>query len=70
MEVTTGSGTVICATVVIPRFSCLGASVRKFTVICHDLPSRSPVEGLLGLDFLKAAKVILDFDQNIIKIKD
>ena len=69
IEVTTGSGTVICPIVTVRKFSCLGVMLKKLPVVCHHLPPESPVEGLLGLDFLKAAKVVLDFARNIIEIK-
>lgn len=67
-EITTGTGTVICPVAIIPQFSCFGVTLKKLPVVCHHLPPESPVEGLLGLDFLKAAKVVLDFARNVIEI--
>jgi len=67
-EVTTGSGNVICPLVTIPKFSCLGFTLKKFSVACHDLPPQSPVEGLLGLNFLKHAKLIFDFPKNMLEV--
>lgn len=67
-EITTGSGTVICPVVIISKFSCFGVTLKKLSVVCHNLPPESPVEGLLGLDFLRAAKIILNFAQEVIEI--
>ena len=66
-EIITGSGTEICPIVSIPKFSCLGFTVKKLDIACHALPNESPVEGLLGLDFLKVAKLTLDFPNKIIE---
>jgi hypothetical protein len=48
--------------------SFFGAKIKHIQVVCHNLPPESPVEGLLGLDFLKAAKVVLDFKRNVLEI--
>ncbi len=69
IEITTGSGTVICPIVTIPKFACLGFTSKIFDVVCHALPPESPVEGLLGLNFLKkTGKVILDFKHYVIEV--
>ena len=68
-EMMTGSGIIICPIVRIPKFSCLGLTLRKFEVVCHDLPAKSPVEGLLGLNFLKNAKVLLDFRKHTVEVR-
>lgn len=67
IEVTTANGVVFAPLIEIPSFQCLGITVKDMEVICHNLPPESPVEGLLGLNFLKAAKVIIDFSENTIR---
>src|SRR3989338_6409560 len=67
-EITTGSGTVICPIIRIAKFSCLGFTRRKMDVVCHNLPAESPVEGLLGLDFFKNYRIILDLRRNILEV--
>ncbi|MBI1883893.1 MAG: hypothetical protein HYS08_06770 [Chlamydiae bacterium] len=49
------------------RFGIILSKV-KISHICHNLPPESTIEGLLGLDFLKKAKVILDFSKGMIEI--
>ena len=44
------------------------SEIKNMEVICHNLPLHSPVEGLLGLNFLKKVKVIIDLSDNIIEI--
>ena len=58
-------GSEICPVIIIPKFSCLGITKRNLEVICHDLPPRSPVEGLLGLNFFKNTRLNIDFIQGI-----
>ncbi|KPK96993.1 MAG: hypothetical protein AMJ95_11400 [Omnitrophica WOR_2 bacterium SM23_72] len=68
-EITTGSGTVMCPVVTIPKFSCLGITCKKLDVVCHNLPPESPVEGLLGLDFFKGHLVIIDFHKGTLEVR-
>jgi len=52
IEITTASGVVIVPVIKIKSITCLGKEIKNIEVICHDLPSQSPVKGLLGLNFL------------------
>ncbi|MGA1873539.1 MAG: TIGR02281 family clan AA aspartic protease [Thermoplasmatota archaeon] len=45
------------------------AWVRDVEVICHDLPPESHVDGLIGLDFLKHYKMILDWPNGRLTIE-
>jgi len=66
IEITTGSSTEYVSIITIPKFRAFGVEIKNMKVICHNLPPQSPVEGLLGLNFLKKAKAIIDFSKNII----
>jgi predicted aspartyl protease len=68
IEITTASGIVFVPVIKIPAFKCLGAELTNMEAVCHNLPPESCVEGLLGLNFLKPAKVIIDFSRNIIDV--
>lgn len=68
IEITTANGVVFAPIIKVQSFKCFGIEVKNMDVVCHNLPPESPVEGLLGLNFLKTAKVILDFPKNIIEI--
>ena len=67
-EITTASGTIHAPVIKIPSFQFLGTTLKNLDVVCHNLPPESAVEGLLGLNFLKSAKVIIDFSRNIIEV--
>ena len=68
IEISTANGIVFAPVITIPSLECFGAQVKHIEVVCHNLPPESPVEGLLGLNFLKAAKVVLDFKRNVLEI--
>jgi predicted aspartyl protease len=68
IEITTGSSVEYAPLVTIPKFSVFGVEIKRMKVVCHNLPPQSPVEGLLGLDFLKKAKAVIDFSANTIRL--
>lgn len=70
VEITTASGTVLVPIIKIPSFTCFGIEIKNLDTVCHNLPSQSPVDGLLGLNFLSSAKIIIDFSKNIISAPD
>ena len=62
------NGIVFVPVIKIPAFKCFGAELKNIEAVCHNLPPESCVEGLLGLNFLKRAKVIIDFSKDIIDV--
>ncbi len=66
MEIMTGSGIEYVSTVLVPRFEAFGIAIKNMEVVCHNLPSPSPIEGLLGLNFMTRAKLTINFSKNII----
>jgi len=67
IEITTAGGVVFTPIIRIPCFRCFGIEIEKMDAICHNLPPESCVEGLLGLNFLQAAGVTIDFSGNVIR---
>jgi clan AA aspartic protease (TIGR02281 family) len=61
VEVVTASGVERVPTLTVKAIHCLGLTVINVDVICHDLPTQSPVKGLLGLNFLRHFNVHLNF---------
>jgi clan AA aspartic protease (TIGR02281 family) len=61
IELITASGTELAPRLTIQTARCLGRTVKNLDVACHDLPTQSPVKGLLGLSFLRHFNVHLDF---------
>ena len=52
LELSTANGLVVAPLLQLRSLKCLGRSVKGLDVVAHHLPSESPVEGLLGLNFL------------------
>lgn len=68
LEISTANGIVLAPLIKIPLFTCFGVTYKNIEIICHNLPQESCAEGLLGLNFLKKTKIIIDFSESIIKI--
>lgn len=67
IEITTGSSIEYVPLITIPKFKAFGIEIKNMEAICHNLPTQSPIEGLLGLNFLRKAKIIIDFSESIIE---
>jgi predicted aspartyl protease len=52
IEITTANGVVISPIINFKSICCLVFYLNNIKVLCHDIPSQSPVKGLLGLNFL------------------
>lgn len=68
IEITMGSGIEYVPIITVPKFRAFGIEIKNMEVICHNLPTPCPVEGLLGLNFFKEAKIIINFSKNTIEI--
>jgi predicted aspartyl protease len=60
-EITVAGAQVSAPVITVKSLTVLGRTVRNLQVICHTLPSASPVNGLLGLNFLRQFNVLLRF---------
>ena len=67
VKIFTASGVEYAPVVVIDSLSALGITVRRIEVLCHALSPDSPVEGLLGLNFLSHLPVFADFVRSLRK---
>jgi predicted aspartyl protease len=67
-QIITGSGVESAPEIPIDRIEALGMERFSFPVLCHTLPSSAGVDGLLGLDFLRGQRVVLDFRTGIIAV--
>ena len=65
IEISTASGSIITPMLNVKSISCLGTKVSNVDVVCHNLPSQSPVEGLLGLNFLVHLPAFVEFLRKI-----
>ena len=65
----TGSGMEVAPIVTVPTMELLGVRVDDVPVLCHDLPQRSLVDGLLGLSFLRHCRLVIDFPRGVLELR-
>jgi aspartyl protease family protein len=68
VQVTTGSGVVYVPRISVTRIKALGQERRNFPVLSHTLPPTATIDGLLGLDFLRDQKLLIDFRRGVVSI--
>lgn len=66
VETTTASMVESVPQVIIPELIVLRHKIKNVSAIVKDLPPESPVEGLLGLSFLKNFRLDIDFRKGIL----
>ena len=64
----TASGVETAPIIEVKRIKFLGESIDNVPVVCHDLPPRSYVVGLLGSSFLRHFKITIDYRKGILEI--
>jgi len=67
-RIITGSGIEYAPRVTARSATASGQKVAHLEVLCHDLPTESGVDGLLGLNFLKRFKLTIRFRKGIIDL--
>jgi predicted aspartyl protease len=67
-RITTGSGVEFAPEISIDRVEALGMERLRFPVLCHTLPPSAGLDGLLGRDFLRGQRVVLDFRTGVITV--
>ncbi len=69
IEITTASGSEMVPLVNLKSIVLFDKRAKNIEVIIHDLPSRSFVDGLLGLSFLRNFRICLDFKKGVLEIE-
>jgi len=67
-EIITASGIEIVPMVILNFMKVLGKEAKNIKAIVHNLPSKSYVDGLLGLSFLRNFNVHLNFKEGTLEI--
>jgi len=67
-EITTASGVEHVPRIVVENVQALGLERPGFPVLCHTLPPSAGVDGLLGLDFLRGRRLVLDFRGGVLTL--
>ena len=60
IQVTTGSGVEYAPRVEVLKIEALERTRVNMPVLCHTLPQSATVDGVLGLDFLRGLRIMLD----------
>lgn len=68
VQVTTGSNVEFVPHIVVDKIKALGQERSDFPILGHTLPPSAGVDGLLGLDFLRDLKLIIDFRAGVITL--
>lgn len=61
VPVITGNGIISVPLVSLDRIDALGQQRSGFTVQAHTLAPSLPIDGVLGLDFIRAYRLVVDF---------
>lgn len=57
----TASGVETAPLIEIKKVTFLGEGIDNVTIVCHDLPPKSYVTGLLGTSFLRHFRITIDY---------
>ena len=68
VRITTASRVESVPQIVIEKIEALGKERRDFPVLCHTLPPSATVDGVLGLDFLRGQRLLLDFRTGMVTL--
>src|SRR4030066_1916360 len=64
----TASGVETAPIIEIKSINFLGENIDNVKVVCHDLPSKSYVVGLLGSSFLRYFKITIDYPKGVLEV--
>jgi len=68
IQVTTGSGVEFAPRIVVKKVEVVGRSLENFPILCHTLPPSATVDGLLGLDFFRGVRLVVDMKRRAIRL--
>lgn len=68
-RILTGSGAMSAPLIRVAKIEALGQTMANMPVICHTLPSRAAIDGVLGLDFLRGGRLTIDFRAGMLSLE-
>jgi hypothetical protein len=69
VQMTTGSGVEFVPRIVIEKIEAIRQERRNFPILCHTMPPSTTVDGVLGLDFFRGYRLVLDFRMGLTMIE-
>ena len=67
-QILTGGGALTVPMMTVEKIEALGKEATNLPVLCHTLPSRAAVDGVLGLDFLRGGRLTIDFRAGLLEL--
>lgn len=67
-QIVTGSGVEYSPQVTVDSIEALDVRLERFNVLCHTLPPGTTVDGVLGLDFLRDGRLIIDMAKVLVSL--
>ena len=68
-RILTGSGAVSVPMLSVEKIEALGKEASNLRVLCHTLPTRAAIDGVLGLDFLRGKRLTIDFRAGLLSLE-
>ncbi len=68
MNVVGATGSAPAAVLRVASVSLLGLEVRNLRVICHELPSRLGLQGILGINFLNRFNIEISYETETVTL--
>jgi predicted aspartyl protease len=68
-RVLTADAIVVVPQVTLRRLHCFGKALENFPVLCHTLPFNTHVDGLLGMDFLRAFDIAIHVRRGYVEVE-
>ena len=69
IQMTTGSGVEFVPQIIVEKIKAFGLVRQNFPVLCHTLPPSATVDGLIGLDFFRGQRLIVDFREGLVTVE-
>jgi hypothetical protein len=68
VQMTTGSGVEFVPRIRVKKIEASRRERRNFPILCHTVPPSTTVDGVLGLDFFRGKRLVLDFRKGLLII--
>ncbi|MFH0948625.1 MAG: hypothetical protein V1833_06495 [Elusimicrobiota bacterium] len=69
IQMTTGSGVEYVPHVSVEEIESLGQKRKNFSILCHTLPPSATIDGVLGLDFFRGCRLVIDLKTGLVIIE-
>jgi predicted aspartyl protease len=66
VQMTTGSGVEFVPRIMIEKIEAIREERQNFPALCHTMPPSTTVDGVLGLDFFRDRRLVLDFRAGLV----